>query len=76
MKKGARRKTDGARSAPGGPQKGRGGGGVVGARVSNQVAKLYARCKSLGEYGWSHRNVVIFATAVYAIHYNGDYLAV
>lgn len=73
LKKSARRKQDGSRSAGTATQKGR--GGVI-AAVSGKVERVYTMAKPVALVAWSCRNLVMFASAVVAIHYHGEYLAV
>lgn len=73
LKKSARRKQDGSRSAGASTQKGRGG---MMAAVSGKVERVYTMAKPVALVAWSCRNLVMFASAVAAIHYHGEYLAV
>lgn len=44
--------------------------------VSSAVSKAYGKAKSAGEYAWGARNLVFFVSAVAAMHFQGDFLAV
>lgn len=82
LKKGSRRKQDGSRSVAGagagpkGRNAGGGGGGGVMASVTSKIEKVYGMAKPFGLLAWSCRNLAMFAGAVVAMHYHGEYLAV
>lgn len=44
--------------------------------VSSAVGNAYRKAMSAGEFAWGARNLVFFVSAVAAMHFHGDYLAV